>query len=327
MKEEDLTKLKKHFAGYHIGLREFAQFIDNGCQGDLNVTDLELKTVKIPGRSNPVTVWPEELHELKRFNGNLTLNNAKRLYNLPHYIRRFDKDVVLIYCADLEQLPVNLEYIGGKLRLQNTSIRYLPENLKYIGGDLEFNIQSYYVQDTSLTRNLPNNLTIEGSFKCLDGLNITPFPSNLKVKQNFICRSGGESFVSLPDDIEIGGEIDLQDSTHFKEFPSHITHVNGHLNLTNTNIEKLPDNLYVDGSLVICEANIKVFPKNLKVKGNIKAFSTHIKLDATCIPYYIEIGGIFEHYSITDKRFKEYMVELKKWKDLEQKLPELEGIF
>ena len=326
MKEEDLTKLEKHFTGHRQGIREFAKFIDNDCQGDLDVRELQLKTMRIQGQFDSVTVWPEELSELKTFNGNLTLINANNLYNLPHYIRRFDKDVVLIYCSDLKQLPLNLEYVGGKLHIEHTRITSLPESLKYIGGDLEFHVDSH-AYDSRLTRNLPINLTIEGSFKCFHGLNVNTPPNNLKVKQNFICRGGGPMFVSLPDDIEIGGDIDLEDSIHFKEFPSHITRVNGHLNLNKTKIEKLPDNLYVDGHLAVCTTNMKVFPKNLKVKGNIKAFSTHIKLDATCIPYYIEIGGIFEHYSITDKRFKEYMVELKKWKDLEQKLPELEGIF
>jgi len=326
MNKEDLTNLKNHFTKFHQGMPEIAKFIDNNCQGDLFVRDLQLKTAKIQDRFDPVTVWPEALSELKTFKGNLTLITPSNLYNLPHYIRRFDKDVSLIRCSDLKSLPLNLEYVGGKLHLEYTGITSLPENLKYIGGDLEFHIHASNIH-TKPIRNLPDDLTIEGSFKCFDGYNITTLPSNLKVKQNFICRRGGKGFVSLPDDIKIGGNIDLEDSMYFKEFPSHLTRVNGHLNLNKTKIEKLPDNLYVDGHLALCTSDIKVFPKNLKVKGDIKAYSTHIKLDTTCIPYYIEVGGKFEHYAITDEQFKEYMVELKKWKDLEQKLPELEGIF
>ena len=61
--------------------------------------------------------------------------------------------------------------------------------------------------------------------------------------------------------------------------------VKGYLNLTNTNITELPDNLIVNDSLYLSNTNITKLPDNLKVKDNIY-ISNDMKL--TYVPEHLK---------------------------------------
>jgi hypothetical protein len=52
--------------------------------------------------------------------------------------------------------------------------------------------------------------------------------------------------------------------------------VNGDLDLSNTNITKLPDNLTVQGTLNLAWSKITELPDNLAVEGNLYLYGTNI---------------------------------------------------
>ena len=65
------------------------------------------------------------------------------------------------------------------------------------------------------------------------------------------------------------------ENTKITKLPNNLT-VNGYLNLTNTNITELPDNLNVHGSLYLENTNITELPDNLTVKGSLDLENTNI---------------------------------------------------
>ena len=63
------------------------------------------------------------------------------------------------------------------------------------------------------------------------------------------------------------GDLDLSD-TPIQYLPDNLR-VGGSLNLSNTNIQSLPDNLKVVGHLFLSETPIQSLPNNLKVAGSL----------------------------------------------------------
>ena len=69
----------------------------------------------------------------------------------------------------------------------------------------------------------------------------------------------------------------------------------GDLDLANTPITSLPDNLtYVGGSLYLHGSKITSLPDNLEVKGHLALSETPI----TSLPDNLKVGGILELYDI-----------------------------
>ena len=62
---------------------------------------------------------------------------------------------------------------------------------------------------------------------------------------------------------------------------------NGNLDLSNTSIKKLPDNLTVGGNLYLYNTSIKKLPDNLNVGGNLDLHNTPIKK----LPDNLTVGG------------------------------------
>jgi hypothetical protein len=72
----------------------------------------------------------------------------------------------------------------------------------------------------------------------------------------------------------------------------------GPLDLTNTPIKSLPDNLSVGGDLYLYDTSIQSLPDNLKVGGNLFLSKTPIQ----SLPDNLEVGGdsfIFRSHSYT----------------------------
>jgi len=69
------------------------------------------------------------------------------------------------------------------------------------------------------------------------------------------------------EDLNVEGDLDLED-TKISSLPDNLT-VGGYLNLYKTKISSLPDNLTVGGSLYLSRTPISSLPKNLQVELRI----------------------------------------------------------
>ena len=74
------------------------------------------------------------------------------------------------------------------------------------------------------------------------------------------------------------------ENTNITKLPNNLT-VNGWLDLRNTNITELPDNLTIHHSLFLDNTKITKLPDNLKVKGNILIT---IDMKLSYVPKYLK---------------------------------------
>jgi len=98
----------------------------------------------------------------------------------------------------------------------------------------------------------------------------------------------GMPVTSLPDILEyVGGDLNLYQSK-IKSLPDNLK-VEEHLVLANTPIEYLPDNLKVKGSILLTRSAIKSLPDNFKVGRSLYLENTSIE----DLPYNLEVGEDF----------------------------------
>jgi hypothetical protein len=90
-----------------------------------------------------------------------------------------------------------------------------------------------------------------------------------------------------PDDIQYKYEGDLElSNTNIKKLPNDL-YVEGYLNLSNTNITKLPNDLYVEGGLFLMGCSqLTELPDELYVGGNLVLNDSNI----TELPYSLYVG-------------------------------------
>jgi hypothetical protein len=83
--------------------------------------------------------------------------------------------------------------------------------------------------------------------------------------------------------------------------------VKGDLNLQDSTIQVLPDNLNVEGTLYLDRTPIKTLPKNLKVGKNLSLTSTNVEK----LPRDLEVGGYLNIRStpLANKYLKELLAE------------------
>ena len=88
--------------------------------------------------------------------------------------------------------------------------------------------------------------------------------------------------------IKDGGEGDLDlDNAPIDSLPNSLTKVGGYLDLENTLITSLPDNLKVGGGLYLNKTKITSLPDNLQVGGNFDLEDIKI----TSLPDNLKVGG------------------------------------
>ena len=109
------------------------------------------------------------------------------------------------------------------------------------------------------------------------------------------------------------GDLDLSD-TPITYLPDNLT-VGGGLYLYNTPITSLPDNLKVGGSLNLYDTKITSLPDNLAVGGNLGLSSTQI----TSLPDNLTVGGSL--YLCNTPILKKYSIQ-----QLKNMLPGVKGI-
>ena len=103
------------------------------------------------------------------------------------------------------------------------------------------------------------------------------------------------------------GKLDLADSK-IEKLPDNLT-VNGLLNLINSNIKELPDNLTVNGSLWLENTKIERLPENMSIKGGLWLEKTNIER----LPDNLTVKS---DLNLSDTPIKELPMGLKVGKDL-----------
>ena len=91
---------------------------------------------------------------------------------------------------------------------------------------------------------------------------------------------------TLPDDLKVGGDLDLSYTTKITTLPDNFK-VGGNLYLSRTLITTLPDNLKVGGDLNLQHSKITTLPDSLEVGGNLYLHDTKI----TALPNNLKVGG------------------------------------
>jgi len=86
-------------------------------------------------------------------------------------------------------------------------------------------------------------------------------------------------------DLNIEGNLDLT-NTDIESLPDGLK-VAGNLNLTETDMQSLPERLEVAGNLYLDHSFIKSLPKDLKVGGDLSIEATYIK----SLPRGLQVGG------------------------------------
>lgn len=176
----------------------------------------------------------------------------------------------------IEKLPRGLK-VGGYIDISHTGIRQLPDDIEIRG--------SIYAQYTSLEA-LPEHLThIHGRLQ-LSHTNITKLPDNLTVDDDLVV-SCNEQLLELPEGLTVVGSLDAS-YTGITELPKRLSvdgltlvHApidklpddmsfnTGHLDITNTKITKLPDNLIVGSYLDVSYTPLTKLPDGLIVYGSL----------------------------------------------------------
>ena len=96
----------------------------------------------------------------------------------------------------------------------------------------------------------------------------------------------------IKDELYFKGNLDL-DNTDIKKLPDNLT-VIGRLNLQNTKITELPNNLTVKGYLDIENTDINTIPNNLKIGGDLYLFRTPISSPISSIISSSEVRKMIE---------------------------------
>jgi tRNA(His) 5'-end guanylyltransferase len=168
----------------------------------------------------------------------------------------------------------NKYFYDGDLNIDKTNNGYLPDNLT-ISGHL-------YADNYDKNLELPKNLTV-GEDLNLYNTPIKTLPSGLIVGGD-LDADNCTMLKVIPDSLIVGGNLTLSNCTNLVELL--ITKVGGILDVENTKIKKLPDNLIVGDSLWLGYTNITALPNKITVGRSIDLNETPIEY----IPNDIVIG-------------------------------------
>jgi hypothetical protein len=87
------------------------------------------------------------------------------------------------------------------------------------------------------------------------------------------------------------GNLNL-DNTPLSSLPDNLVKVGGYLNLSSTKITSLPDNLQIGGSFLLFNTKITSLPDNLKVVGKLDLSNSKIN----SIPNNLQVDGTLSLY-------------------------------
>ena len=228
------------------------------------------------------------------------------------FINKFNNDRVMITREEFKRLAgieirdehINIECLDNLNLLYREEIKDLPDNLKVIGyTDLRYSgitklpkgLEVNFWLDISGTEieELPEDIKFGGYF-CVNNMKRPfSFPKIVKTEDSFICTRttikrmpeelyvkgscdlSKSTFDKLPKVMEVGESLILQ-STPITELPEGLKEVYGNLDISNTKITKLNDNLVVYEHLKFVNTLIEELPEGLIVGNFLYLYNTNL---------------------------------------------------
>ena len=239
-------------------------------------------------------ITKEQFEEL--IGENLIEENGKLVY---------DGNLMLYGRIDIKELPDNLKVLGF-LILNNSGVTKLPKGLDVemwinISGtkieelpeDTKFG-SSLYVSNMKKPFSFPKVLKVNGNFKCI-ATDIKCMPEKLYV--NLFCEFSRSTFDKLPKIMEVGESLYLV-KTPITELSEGLKKVYGNLEIINTRISKLNDNLVVYSDLFLGRTPIKELSEGLIV-GRI------LDLSNTNLNDYSNLHKVCPKFIVTKEKYEE----------------------
>ena len=212
------------------------------------------------------------------YNGNLNLSNRKDITELPDNLKVLGG--LDLISSGITKLPKGLE-VKGFLDISETNIEELPEDTKV--GD------SFYVNDMKKPFSFPKVMKVNGYFEC-NRTSIKRMPEELYAEKS--CDFSHSKFDKYPKIMKVGYTLYLYD-TPITELPEGLKEVYGTLDISNTNVSKLNENLVAYGGLDLDYTPIKMLPKGLIVGGELDLRKIKLKdysnLHKVCTKFVVTV--------------------------------------
>ena len=189
----------------------------------------------------------------------------------------------VLYREEITDLPDNLKVIGYTdlrysgvtklpkglevkkwLDISGTKIEELPEDTKF-GGDL-------FISNMEKPFSFPEVIKVNREFCCIN-TTIKRMPEELYVRES--CDLSGSTFEKLPKIMEVGESLLLK-NTPITELPEGIKEVYGNLDISDTKVTKLNDNLVVYEHLKFANTLIKELPEGLIIGNMLNLLNTNL---------------------------------------------------
>ena len=194
--------------------------------------------------------------------------------------------------SGVTKLPKGLE-IESFLDISETKIEGLPEDTKF-GGSLYV---SYMKKPFSFTK----VFKVDGHLECI-GTRIKQMPEELYVKYN--CNFSESIFDNYPKVMEVGSSLYMYDAAITK-LPEGLKEVYGGVDISNTKLTKLNDNLVVYDILNLGYTQIEELSKGLIVGDELDLRNTNLR-----------------DYSILHKVCSKFVVTEEKYNEIKDTLAE-----
>jgi len=200
--------------------------------------------------------------------------------------------------TDITEIPDECEF--GSLNISNTKITKLRDNLELdalIAYESSLSVLPKGLKVKSGLNISETNITVipdDCEFGALNisATKITKLRDNLELKGLYVC---GSSLQELPKGLKVEGLLDIS-HTNITKIPDDCEFDS--LNMENTKIKKLRDNLELD-SLCIKNTPLEKLPKNLIIFTYLSMSRNHF----TTIPNDCLVKGVFCNEGFNDERY------------------------
>ena len=214
---------------------------------------------------------------------NLNLSYRKDITELPDNLKVLG--FLDICSSGITQLPKGLE-VEGMLDISETDIEELPEDTKFGDG--------LYINHMNKPFSFPKVLKVGDYFECSD-TTIKRMPEELYVRGT--CDFSKSTFDKLPEVMEVGYSLYLND-TAITELPKGLKKVYGNLEIINTRISKLNNNMVITSFLDIDKTQIEELPKGLIVNNMLYLRDTNLK-------DYSILHKVCSGFVVTEEKYNE----------------------
>ena len=222
------------------------------------------------------------------YDGSLDLEGNENITELPDNLKVLG--YLYLYNSGITKLPKGLE-VKCFLEISETDIEELPEDTK-LGGSL-------YANNMKKPFSFPRVVKVNSHFDCKH-TTIKGMPEELYVIGT--CDFSGSTFDKLPKIMEVGESLYLV-KTPITELSEGLKKVYGNLEIINTRISKLNNNMVITSFLDIDKTQIEELPKGLIVGSWLNLCNTKLK-----------------DYSNLHKFSPRFIVDGKKYKEIKDSL-------